>query len=182
MGVLNPSFEDPGVLPGEAEHWTLVAVTSREVIAGFGADPQLAWEGFERWSALWRALEDVVVARAFFDPAAEGFEDFEEAWDNDLYLFEMSPGLLLAAIFGPSAVEDCETGWDNDPFATSWVDVAHAPGVFDGELAEDFEEQWRSNEAFAWGWADVTSTVARFDADTQDLEDFDNDWDLATTL
>ena len=61
MAVLNPSFEDAGLLPGEAEHWTLVAVASLEAIAGFGADPELAWEGFERWTELWLALDDVPV-------------------------------------------------------------------------------------------------------------------------
>ena len=48
------------------------AVTSLESIAGFGADPELAWEGFERWVALWLALEDVPVVRAFFDTSPEG--------------------------------------------------------------------------------------------------------------
>jgi hypothetical protein len=40
MAILNPSFEDAGALPGEAEHWTLSAVTSLEEIAGFGAAPK----------------------------------------------------------------------------------------------------------------------------------------------
>ena len=42
MAVLNPSFEDAGLLPGEAEHWTLVAVASLEAIAGFGAETSAA--------------------------------------------------------------------------------------------------------------------------------------------
>ena len=49
MPVLNPSFEDAGALPGEAEHWTLSAVTSREEIAGFGAGSEEAWDDFDRW-------------------------------------------------------------------------------------------------------------------------------------
>lgn len=39
MAVLNPSFEDAGTLPGDAEHWTLFAVTSLEELAGFGSAP-----------------------------------------------------------------------------------------------------------------------------------------------
>ena len=41
MVLENPSFEDAGSSPGEAAHWTLTAVTSLEVLAGFGG--QLAW-------------------------------------------------------------------------------------------------------------------------------------------
>ncbi len=33
MALLNPSFEDAGTLPGEAEHWTLTATTSLEELA-----------------------------------------------------------------------------------------------------------------------------------------------------
>ena len=51
MPVLNPSFEDAGALPGEAEHWALSAVTSLEEIAGFGTAPEEAWEDFDRWFA-----------------------------------------------------------------------------------------------------------------------------------
>lgn len=69
MALQNPSFEDAGALPGEAEHWTLTAVTSLEVLAGFGTAPEDGWEDFERWYALLDSLEDVVVVLAFFDSA-----------------------------------------------------------------------------------------------------------------
>jgi len=163
MPVLNPSFEDAGLLPGEAEHWTLASVTSLESIAGFGADPELAREGFERWGALWLALEDVPVVRAFFDTSPEGLEDFEEVWENDLYLWELPPAQQLPASFGPD-------------------EVAGVVGVFDGEPREDFEDQWSGNQAFAWTWGAVTSAAALFDAGAQAREDFENDWDPATTI
>jgi len=182
MAVLNPSFEDAGLLPGEAEHWTLVAVASLEAIAGFGADPELAWEGFERWTELWLALEDVPVVRAFFDTAPEGLEDFEEAWENDLYLWELPPAQQLPASFGPGDVEACEGGWANDGYAWSWADVTGVVGVFDGEPREDFEDQWSGNQAFAWAWGVVTSAAALFDAGVQAREDFENGWDPATTI
>lgn len=70
MALRNPSFEDAGVLPGEAEHWTLTAVTSLEVLAGFGAAPEDAWEDFERWHALLDSLDDVVVVLAFITASA----------------------------------------------------------------------------------------------------------------
>ena len=182
MTVLNPSFEDAGLLPGEAEHWTLVTVASLEAIAGFGAAPELAFEGFERWGELWFALEDVSVVRAFFDPALEGLEDFEETWENDLYLFELPPAQQIPASFGPDDLEDCEGGWDNDSFAMSWAEVAGAAGVFDGEPREDFEDQWSGNQAFAWTWDAVASATALFDAASQAHEDFENDWATATTI
>ena len=182
MPVLNPSFEDAGLLPGEAEHWTLASVTGLESIAGFGADPELAWEGFERWVELWLALEDVPVVRAFFDTSPEGLEDFEEVWENDLYLWELPPAQQLPASFGPDDVEDCEGGWANDSYAMSWAEVAGVVGVFDGEPREDFEDQWSGNQAFAWTWGAVTGATAPFDAGAQAREDFENDWDPATTI
>ena len=186
MAVLNPSFEDAGLLPGEAEHWTLRTLTSRELIAGFGpppsGGPELAWEDFESWIPLWRTLEAVSVVLAFFDAAPEGLEDFEETWENDLYLLEMPPAQLAAAALGPSDVEDCETGWDNEPYLTSWAEVAGQVGVFDGELGEDFEDHWSGNQAFGWTWGAVPSVPALFDAGAQGREDFENDWAAATTL
>jgi len=185
MAVFNPSFEDAGLLLGEAEHWTLASVTSLESIAGFGSmipgGPELAWEGFERWGELWLALEDVPVVRAFFDSSPEGLEDFEKTWDNDLYLFEL-PAQLAIASFGLDDVEACEAGWGNDGCAMSWVEVTSVAGAFDGEPREDFEDQWHGNQAFAWAWGAVTSAAALFDAEAQAREDFENDWAPATTL
>jgi protocatechuate 4,5-dioxygenase alpha chain len=37
--------------------------------------------------------------------------------------------------------------------------------VFDGEPREDFEDQWRSNQSYAWTWAAVTASTALFDGD-----------------
>jgi len=72
MAILNPSFEDAGPLPGEAEHWAISAVTSLEEIAGFGTAPEEAWEDFERWFELLDSIDDVVVVLAFFDSALKG--------------------------------------------------------------------------------------------------------------
>ena len=60
MPVLNPSFEDAGALPGEAEHWALSAMTSLEEIAGFGTAPEEAWEDFERWFELLDSIDGTV--------------------------------------------------------------------------------------------------------------------------
>ena len=96
MALLNPSFEDEGALPGEAEHWTLTAVTGLEVLAGFGAAPEDAWEDFERWFALLASLDDVTVVLAFFDSALKGYEEFDSGWANAVYLYELPPAQLHA--------------------------------------------------------------------------------------
>ncbi|WP_375757362.1 hypothetical protein [Corallococcus exercitus] len=182
MALLNPSFEDAGLLPGEAEHWTLTASTSIEVLAGFGTAPEDAWEDFERWYALLASLDDVTVVLAFFDSAIKGYEEFESGWANVVYLYEFPPAQLVTATFDSNDVEDCETGWSNVPYARDWFGVVSVTGVFDGEPCEDFEDQWRSNHLYAWTWAAVTASVALFDAGAQAVEDFENAWTHTTTL
>jgi len=139
MPLLNPSFEDAGTLPGEAAHWTLTAVTSLEAIAGFGASPEEAYEGFERWHVHLASLEDVPLVLAFFDADIEGHEDFDDGWANAVYLRELPPGQLATCAFGGGAVEDCETGWSNLPYWRDWAVVTSATGVFgSGEPREAF--------------------------------------------
>ena len=182
MAIQNPSFEDAGALPGEAEHWTLQAFTGLRRIAGFGPVPHRAWEDFERWFELLDDFDGITVALALFDPLAEGYEDFEDAWNNDLYLTELPTGQMITAPFGGGAVEDMEDGWSNVPYATAWEDVAGVIGLFDAEPREDFNEQWHGNEAFAWTWAAVVSAAALFDGGSQPVEDYENGWDPATTI
>jgi hypothetical protein len=182
MALLNPSFEDAGTLPGEAEHWALSAVTSREGIAGFGTAPEDAWEDFERWHTLLDSLGDVTVVLAFFDSALKGYEAFESGWANVVYLYDLPPAQLVTCAFGGGAVEDCESGWSNLPYLRDWALVTTATGIFDGEPREDFEDQWRSNQLYAWKWAAVTSSTAMFDAGVQPVEDFNNGWTSMTTL
>jgi hypothetical protein len=180
MAVLNPSFETPGANPGEAEHWTLSTYTSKERIAGFGPEPFRAQEDFERWVDLLTSLDQTAIG--FFDPLLEGYEDFEEGWQNDVYLTELPTGHVAVAPFDGGAVEDMEDGWSNAPYAWSWDDVTASTGMFDGEPREDFEENWRSNENYAWDWSAVSSATGYFDSGTDPNEDFENDWTVMTTL
>jgi len=182
MAIANPSFEDAGAAPGQAEHWTLRSVASLERIAGFGPDLYRVWEDFDRWFDLVLSLGPGDVAIAFFDPLAEGYEDFEEAWDNDLYLTELPSGQVITAPFGGGAVEDLEDGWDNTAYAWSWDDVGSVTGSFDGEPREDFEDQWAGNQSYAWSWGSVSSAAAMFDGGAQNREDFENDWTATTTI
>ena len=128
------------------------------------------------------AFGDGALALAFFDPLAEGIEDFDEAWANDLYLTELPTGQVITAAFGGGAVEDLEDGWANDAYATSWDEVAAVVGQFDVDPREDFEEQWRANQAFIWVWEMAVGAMAVFDAGTDSNEDFENDWSAATSI
>ena len=182
MALLNPSFEDAGAFPGDAQGWTLVTICSAERIAGFGPLPLEAWEGFERWFAWVARIADTTTVVALFDARAEVREDFDEGWSNDLFLVEMPPAQLSAGLFSGTAVENMESGWSNVPYAMAWSEVAGAAGPFDGEPHEDFDEQWRSNQAFVWTWGQGTSVNASFDGGTDADEDFDNGWTAATTI
>ena len=182
MALLNPSFEDEGDAPGKAEHWALHAVTARQRIAGFGPEPHQAWEDFERWFEPSFAFGPGELALCVFGPHGHGYEAFEVGWSNDPYLTELPVGQMVTASFGPDDVEDMEEGWSNVPYETDWEDVSSLPALFDSEPREDFEEGWRSNETYAWAWADITSEHAAFDGGTTTAEDFENDWPLATGI
>ena len=182
MPILNPSFEDAGAEPGLAEHWTLMSHVAGQRVAGFGPPPHRGWEDFERWFEHLASFPPGALAIAFFDPVAEGFEDFEEAWDNDFYLTELPSGQVITAPFGGSAVEDMEDGWSNEPYALGWNDVTASTAVFDGEPREDFEDEWRNNQSYAWLWAALTTQTALFDGGTDPDEDFENGWAPASTI
>jgi hypothetical protein len=176
MSFLNPRFSIPGDNPGEASNWTLTTYTSAERIAGFGPEPHTAWEDFERWFEFWSNLDQVEIALAFFDPRREAVEDFEEAWDNDFYYFELPLSHIIWAIFDGREVDDFETGWENGDFAWSWEDVTSHTAIFDGYSFERFETGWRGNETFIWYFDDAPSDVALFDSGTKPYEDFSGDW------
>jgi len=180
MPILNPSFEEAGTYPGEAAYWTLSTYTSKERIAGFGPEPYRAQEDFERWVDLLTSLDQTAIG--FFDPLLEGYEDFDESWQNDIYLTELPTGHVAVAPFGGCAVEDMEDGWSNDPYAWSWADVSYSTGTFDGEPREDFEDGWRGNESYAWSWSAVSSVTCLFDGGAVPVEDFENDWTFASTI
>jgi hypothetical protein len=182
MALLNPSFENPGTHPGEAEHWTLTSFTNLERIAGFGPDPYRAWEDFERWFERLDDFDELSIAIAYFDLVDERHEDFEEGWLNDIYLHELPMGQMDVAVFGGFDFEDMENGWSNVPYAMAWYEIASVIGQFDGESREDFEEQWRSNQLYAWTWGASGSQTAMFDSGVQGTEDFENDWTAASTI
>ena len=159
-------------MPGQAQGWTLRTLCQRERIAAFGANPPLAWEGFEGWHALLLLLEEVSVARAF----ASGPQAFREGWGVEPYLTELSPGALAAL-----DTEDYEADWGNDHFAWAWDDVQTAAAP-----PESFEAAWRSNEAFVWAWADVLAAAIAFTEDPHvgptGIELFESYWSAARSI
>ena len=175
MGLLNPRFDVPGVNPGEAEHWTLLTHVEAERIVGFGPEPYRAWEGFERWIDFKRELGDVGIVLGFFDPLYEGYEDFNEAWDNSSYLFQLPEGRVIVCPFGGGAVDDMQEGWLTEPFARGWDEIGSVVGMFGGDSSEDFEEQWRANEDYAWDLVDVSTETGLFGG-THETESFEGGW------
>ena len=180
--VQNPGFEDAGASPGEAAHWVFTAVVQRQGIAGFGPGAPMGWEDFERWHELVRVFDESAAVLAMFDPQGEGYEDFGEAWDNDVFLMELPTGHVVACAFHGGVVEDLEVGWDNVPFAWSWSDVSASPALFGGQPSERFGAAWYDNEHYAWAWTDVTSDAALFDGGASAVESFSGTWDPATTI
>jgi hypothetical protein len=171
MALLNSSFEDAGPGPGEATHWQLRTATSLQAIAGFTAEPEEAWESFERWAEFLAAFDAVASARGFFDGAVEGFEDFEEGFANQSFVRDLSLAQVLPASFSASGPEDFE----EHTLATAWDDVSSTPGAFEGEPIEDFEEAWRANEFFLRDWSSVSAAGLS-------TETFEAGWAAATTL
>ena len=92
MAIQNPRFEVAGQYPGEAEGWKLRTVSSLWEFAGFGDEPEVGWERFDRSWEYFNFLEAAGFVIGFFDSMAEGYEDFEENWQNNLYLKKLLPG------------------------------------------------------------------------------------------
>jgi hypothetical protein len=157
MPLLNPRFVDAGARPGEAANWTLTAFTSLELLAAFGGT---AREDFERWTRFLGALADVTTVRAFF--GNDGFEEFEKAWANSAFLFDLPTGRLVACTFDGRAVE---TWTLPTPFLREWAAVASIAG-----LVEDFVRP-----VFIRDWSAVSSGALP-------LETFSGAWTRAVTL
>lgn len=157
MPILNPRFVDAGAQPGEAANWTLTAFTSLQMLAAFGG---AAWEDFERWTRFLGALADVTTVRAFF--GNDGFEEFEKAWANSAFLFDLPTGRVVACTFDGRAVE---TWTLSTPFLRDWAAVVSVAG-----LVEDFVRP-----GFIRDWSGVSTAALP-------LETFSGAWTHAVTL
>lgn len=146
-------------LPGYAEGWTTTIVATVEATAEFTGDAGLllsAYESFDRgWGPLPQVLLDELLDDLVEELLAEGFEHW---FPDSGYVFL---GALEAAAFDASSqtVEDFEGAWGAIDADNVLSPSELSTAVFDGELVEDFEEQW-GNEAFTLGSVEA----AQFDA------------------
>ena len=152
MPLLNPTFADPGALPGEAARWTITAVTRLEAIAAFDG---VGREDFERWSAFLASFARLTVVRAFF--GRDWFEEFERP-----FLFTLPTGRVMTCSF---SMRDVETWTRPSPWLDDWSRVSSTPG-----LTEPF-----ARLGFVADWSSVVSTAAP-------TETFSGAWARAATL
>ncbi|MGE5785789.1 MAG: hypothetical protein ACM3ZE_14425 [Myxococcales bacterium] len=176
MAILNPNFAEPGAYTGLAADWTLTASTALEAVAGFGTNPEVAVEDFERWHAFVSTFDEVPQVRAFFVDATLGYESFDTGWSNAPYQRVFSEAQLEWAKLSPANTEAFESGWANAPFVFDWSAVSSSAALFDGESSEDFEEQWRDNQNFVRNWQQLASVPAQFDAGASGTESFEGLW------
>jgi hypothetical protein len=199
----NPSFEDQGALPGQADSWSEDYSSGAEDVAEFGAGPRnRPYEGFiGGWGDNHQAVtgfSEATAVAAMFESGGLAFENFETSWGapqpfNHQSVFTFDPGNFEAATFDdtpyytPEDFEDFEEGWDtNESWEANWaaVGVSSTAATFDDylyktpESVEDFEEVWQDNENAEDNFdeAGVSKTAALFDSGTNAFEDFEGSW------
>ncbi|MCK7535254.1 MAG: hypothetical protein MZV63_31835 [Marinilabiliales bacterium] len=144
--------------------------TGRGASPASAPTPYRAWEDFERWFELVLAFEDGDRgARASSTRSPRATRTSSEAWDNDVYLTELCRlGSSAAPVRRRRGPRPSRRAGTTTPSSRCWDAVTAATGSFDGEPREDFEEQWSSNQAYAWVWESVTSASRRcFDGGAQ---------------
>lgn len=132
-------------------------------------------EGTFGFAASWE-VDGSTVAGTFAEFGVGAVEDFEHAWDNGGYDFDLEEAIAAAfsadVYVTPPNMDDFERGWTNFPYSlTSFTGIA---AVFDGEQVEDFEEDWDANEdnLYVFDLGDLTAAVFGMD----DFEAFEEGW------
>ena len=171
MPIENPTFSDPGDIPGVPRAWTVRSFVRSQRVAGFGPSPFEGTETFERWSEL--ALRLGVIEQAFFDARPEGYEDFAEGWDADSYSTDFSDVPAEAALFSSEPVDGFKGGWHVESFGWHLDDVTLVTATFAAETAERFERGHR-NDNYRWGFTDADLTRATLHGAT--AETFESTW------
>lgn len=199
MAVQNPSFETPGVEPGQADQWSEGYGAGASVLADFTHYDGYTrpYDDFEQsWGSNHNAQSSFAVTdivTALFSNQSRAFENFEESWwephtpatgphNGSAYLYFYSGNFLTAQFnSGSEAYEDFEEGWGVSPYNESSI-YAFAAGTFSTasfdsgtpEAVEDFEEEWKDNENAT---SSITSTViAPFGVTPDYFESFESGW------
>ena len=183
--IVNPSFEEQGLGPGEAKGWILTSLVTVEEWAAFGTNPPRAVEDFGEWDGTEAAVFAFATAHlkvAIFGPANKEQESFEAGWGNDTFLLDLGSTPTEPAKFDagtPEDVEDFEDDWlSGGSWASSWQDVTGQTAIFGPASMpiETFEEGWRSNEGAVFSWAGVLDQAANFDTTPEPVEDFEDEF------
>jgi len=201
MAVLtNPSFEDPGAAPGEANAWTSARDAASEDVAIFhGAGSEVRpYESFEAgWGDNQLAQDGFIpsdLTAALFESGTRAVEDFETSWvlpssvgppwnHQSVWVYDAA-NFTVAQFTGPDDFEDFEAGWsNNENFQTGFAPGDTTAASFDTALVaedvEDFEEGWQNNQAAQTGFNPGDTTAAKFNAGADAFENFEGAWTLA---
>lgn len=118
--------------------------------AVFNAGPNpFTVEHFEvGWSGLVESVFELTrLEVAVFDGEDDdAFEDFEDNWDNDDYLFTHDDGSLVAASVNPERFGDDETDWVGDDYLFEFPEDTAERALFGSDSfpveREDFDSVW----------------------------------------
>ena len=175
--VVNPSFEQPGASPGEAQGWTLTSLATAEDWAPFGTR---AVEDFDEWDGTEATIFTFAPAdlnAAVFGPTGKPEETFGAGWGNDTFLEDLDGTPTEAAEFDAGAPLEVESFIDwlaGGAWAASWDDVASQAAP-----TEDFELGWSGNDSAVFSWDSLLAESALFDTTPEAVEDFEDEF---TTL
>lgn len=205
--VKNPSFEDPGIDPGQADQWTEAYDLGAEDYAVFGIPPggtaPFPFEDYEEWNQSQHAVTSFpanTLYPALFERGTLPRETFDYSWCspapvtipprfNHLFLTAFNSGDTETAPFALTGDrEHFEYGWlDNQNFETSYGagGATSSAALFDSgaDSDEDFENAWGSNENYQTSFGPGDTSLASFDSmmGAQDREIFDTMWDAFPT-
>lgn len=142
----NLGFETEGASPGLAAAWSVDSFSAL-TYADF---PVLGYESFEE---LWDSNEDYVFAFTLvnttpaeyltFIGSSKFYEDFEELWSNDSYIYTLVATAAASYDVAPQAFEDFEEDWSsNQSYVFTFSGFAAPYNSPATESSERFEENW----------------------------------------
>ncbi len=108
-------------------------------------------------------------------------EDFDEGWNNDIYLTEIPLASLITLSFHGNDVEAMEQGWQVANYAWSSESLSLATSIFNTQPFENFGAHWNLNQNYAFSWSDVDHDTAEF-AGGMTQENFVDNWQILNSI